>query len=492
MGFGEKKKEPLNFSVGRLTIQEGTVSFSAPQLETDFTAQVTERPIPGSRALVLHGSGLIRNGHAELKLRGDSLAAFLEPGHSFGLEGCFTWGYTHGRLGGIVESPLTFQGANFEFEMTGPSPAVLFPITRVKLPDLPRYQIQAHIIQQEKKWIIQNIQGIVGGSDFSGEVFFEEMEKKSRLVGRLKSNQLALIDIGIGQDQPPENTSTPLEPIEIDVNLEFQGHRVITPLILEEVRTLLRVKEGQLYLDSLNFGLTGGQVHAMVKLDTHYSPMPTTLDARFQRLDLNRLLAPLGIKQQDSGTLSGQAQFTSGGGSLTDILSSAEGSAFFVVTRAQLNSLLLALARLDLAKTLNSLLFIDNSVEVRCAVAQVRAHQGILSITPVVIDSTSTKVTGGGTVDLRRNHLDLTFEPHPKDLSLFSAYSPFHVTGSLQSPEVRPKVGPLGGRMAAAAALAALVGPVGAVMPFIEPGIGDDNDCQDLVRDTAIPFEDKR
>lgn len=490
--FGEQKEKTAssNLSIGRLTIRDGLLTFFAPHLNADLTAQVTEFPIPGNRALTLRGSGRIRDGHAELDLRGDSLAKLLVAGRPYGMDGCFTWGNTHGRWGGTLKNPFIFQGADFEFEMSGPSPAAIFPITGIKLPALPPYRVQAHVSQQENKWIAQDIQGTVGGSDFSGDIMWEEVTgKPPHLTGRLKSNQMALKDIGIGKE-PPEDTSKQPEPMMMDVNLEFYSRRVFAPpLSLETLKTQLRVKEGKIHLDALSFEMTGGQVRAIVSLDTHYNPMPTSIDAHFQRLDLSQLLAPLKLSQHNRGTLSGRLHLISGGGPVFDLLASAKGTAFFIVTRGQLDSLLLALARLDLAKTLNSLLLLDNSVELRCAVAQVDARDGILSITPLVVDTTSTKVTGGGTIDLRRKQLDITIEPQPKDLSLFSAYSPFHITGSFQSPEVRPKVGQIGGRMAAAAALAALVGPIGAVMSFIEPGIGEDNDCQDLMRSISVPFE---
>jgi len=489
--FGKPSEQPLNIKIKQLSVQEGSLTFFAPHLDTDFTAQITEKPIISNHAVALHGIGRIRNGHTELKLRAESLAVFLESWRSLNLDGCFTWGYTSGRIGGMLVDPLKFQGFDFEIEMNGPSPAVLYPLTGINLPYLPLYKIQAHIKQQQNKWMISNIEGLIGGSDFAGDLVWEVSNKQlPRLFGKLKSNQLSLIDIGIGKDTPPQNPPPPAEPLNFDVNLEFYGKKVISPLILEEVKTLIRVKEGQFYLDSLNFGLTGGQVNATIKLDSHFNPMPINLTTQFKLLDLNRLLAPLGIKQQDSGNLSGKLQFVSKGGNIIETFKTAEGNAFFMVTRAQLDSILLALARLDLAKTLNSVLLIDKSVAVRCAVAKVIAHNGVFTFDPIVIDAATTKVTGNGTINLLINQLDFTFEPHPKDLSLFSAYSPFRVTGNLQSPEVRIKVGSLGGRMAAAAALGALIGPVGAVMPFIEPGIGEDNDCQNLVNNASINVTD--
>lgn len=489
--FNESKDPPLKIKIAQLTIQEGIVNFSAPQLQTDFSAQIIETPSSGKHSVIMHGTGLIRDTPSEIKLITASLAAFVEHNNLFSLEGSFKWGDTYGNLIGSLSEPALLKGLNLEFEINGSNPAMLYPLTGIKLPDLPQYHLHARAIQQNKRWIVKNIDGLIGASDFTGQIIWDETSKIPQLSGRLKSNLLALLDIGIGKNSPAQNPPPPNEPIKFNANVAFSGKKVITPLIFEGLNTLIRVKNGQIYLDALNFELSGGQVQAGVKLNSHYHPMPITVELRFQRLDLNQLLAAAGIKKHDIGNLSGQLNFSSNGGSLIELFSTVEGNAFFVVTRAQLDSILFALARLDLAKTLNSFLLIENSVEVRCAVAKVNASKGIFSIKPIVIDAATTKVTGGGTINVLRNTLDFTFEPHPKDISLFSAYSPFYVNGSIQSPIVRPKVGALGGRMAAAAALAALVGPIGAVMPFIEPGIGEDNDCQDLVNNAKLIFENK-
>ena len=484
-----------HFTIDKMTLQNGRITFSDPNAAIEVTAHVTEQPSTEDwRTLILHGSGLVQGGQAEIELRTASLSILLGSGQSFALEGCFTLGNTHGCWAGAIASPWTLQGTELELELSGPSPAALFPITQVVFPALPPYHFAGHFSQKGSRWLIQNLQGSVGNSDFAGAVTWEGATKRPRVEGHLQSHHLDLKDLGIGQPVAPPPTTgqavrtatlaaTQPAPVAIDADLDFQGDQVVMPVVIQEVQTHLHVKDGQIRLEPFDCELAGGRVAATVGMDTQHHPTPITLDAHFRALDLKHLFATLGILQQNNGSLTGQMQFHSdGGNSVEQLLAHAEGTALFAVAHGQLDSLLLALARLDLTKTLTSLLFLDNSVELRCAVAGVRAHGGVLTIAPLVIDTTSTKVTGGGTVDLRKEVLDLTFEPHPKDLSLLSAHSPLRVTGGFQSPEVRPEVGPLGGRMAAAAALGVLVGPVGAIMPFIEPGIGEDHDCQDLVR----------
>ena len=77
--------------------------------------------------------------------------------------------------------------------------------------------------------------------------------------------------------------------------------------------------------------------------------------------------------------------------------------------------------------------------------------------------------------------LDLKLLAHPKKPSL-SARAPILVTGSFARPDVKPDPGVLAARGGAAAVLGAILTPVGALIPFIELGLGKDSDCQGLVR----------
>ena len=481
----EQPLPPLE--VERLTIRAGRITLNDSISAIKFAGQFHETPDLSARALSLQGQGTIRNYPTTLELRAGSFSAFLVPGRVFNWEGCFNWGATHARSAGILRTPRSLQDWDLEFEMSGENPADLTLITGIKLLDLPAYQVRGHLSQQGKKWITRNLYGVLGGSDFIGEITWEDATPRPLLTGQLHSNQLALIDLGIGQ--PITNTSP--EPWEIDIDLAFQGRRVLTPVVLEELTTRMRARAGRIRFEPIDFALAGGRVRASLELNTHFNPMPMVSEAHFQRLDLNQLLLPLNLNQKNLGNLTGRLILSGAGGSLPEVLTTGEGEAVLAVTRGQMNSLLLTLARLDIANTIVSLLFLGESVDLRCAVTQIRAAQGTLTIAPLVVDTTSTKVTGSGTIDLVRQHLELNLEPHPKDLSLFSAYTPLLVSGKLHDPQVRPKVGALGGRMAAAAALAAIMGPLGAVLPFIEPGIREDSDCQDLVRSSTLILEDR-
>jgi hypothetical protein len=61
----------------------------------------------------------------------------------------------------------------------------------------------------------------------------------------------------------------------------------------------------------------------------------------------------------------------------------------------------------------------------------------------LLIDTTDTKVLGGGFIDLHDKQLGLKLEPKAKDFSLFSAQAPLYIFGPLAKPAAGPKLGEL-------------------------------------------------
>jgi len=124
----------------------------------------------------------------------------------------------------------------------------------------------------------------------------------------------------------------------------------------------------------------------------------------------------------------------------------------------------------------------DVQVRLRCAVANLNLKQGIATPQALVIDTTDTIVTASGTINFRSETLDLVTKPVPKDPSPFVLRSPILDRGTLKKPDVKPQMGPLLARGAAAVALGAL-NPFLAVIPFIETGPGEDSNCGELLRE---------
>src|SRR3546814_14411934 len=105
----------------------------------------------------------------------------------------------------------SMEGMNVDLEIAGPTLAALFPILGIGLPETPPYSLQEHLAQQGKVFAFENFKGVVGDSDLSGNLRFDNSRKPLTIAGDLVSSNLEFNDLGplIGIPPSPEKAVTP-------------------------------------------------------------------------------------------------------------------------------------------------------------------------------------------------------------------------------------------------------------------------------------------
>ena len=129
----------------------------------------------------------------------------------------------------------------------------------------------------------------------------------------------------------------------------------------------------------------------------------------------------------------------------------------------------------------------DRPIKLHCAVADFDVKSGVMHVDALILDTEVTTIGGSGSIDLAQEKLDLTLNQRTKRTSLLALRSPIYIRGNFVNPEVGVDKGRMVVRGAGAIALA-LINPLLAVIPLIDPGPGKDSDCRRLVRDAkALP-----
>lgn len=170
-----------------------------------------------------------------------------------------------------------------------------------------------------------------------------------------------------------------------------------------------------------------------------------------------------------SGKLDAQIKVARRGRSTAKILAGLGGDMRMHVREAAISHLLVEGAGVDLAQALGLAIKGDEALPILCNVADFGVQAGVIRPKIFVVNTRDSTIWLDGTASLRTEQLDVRAVVSPKDFSPLSLRTPLHVRGTFSTPAVSLEVGKLAGK-AGAAALLALLNPLAAIIPFIDPG----------------------
>jgi hypothetical protein len=238
----------------------------------------------------------------------------------------------------------------------------------------------------------------------------------------------------------------------------------------------VKLEDGLLRLDPLNFGVAGGDIRSTIRMDARESPIRTRADITARGLDLGGLFPDAEPARDAVGKVGGDVALTGTGNSVAQMLGSANGDVALGMGRGRISNLLMELAGLDIYESLKFLIGKDRQVPIRCAFGDFAVEDGVMNARALAFDTTDTIIVGQGTISLRDETLDLELRPRPKDRSLLSLRSPLVATGTFKNPSFRPDMARVGLRGALALALGSIAPPA-ALLATLELGPGEDSGC---------------
>jgi len=271
----------------------------------------------------------------------------------------------------------------------------------------------------------------------------------------------------------------------VDVRLRFRGESIDTPgFPVRNLDTTVNLERGKLRLDPLGVDIAGGKLSGVVALDGSGGEPSTEFDLALTQLKLADMFRGTRFEKEMGGTFGGKVKLAAHGDTLRRMAATANGRATLAMGEGRVSALMVEVLGIDAAEALGFLLGRDRGVPVRCMVADLRVTEGYAVSEALVFDTTDTNVIGNAKVNLGRETLDVTMLAHPKDPSPLSARTEVGVGGTFIEPSVRINTPGLLARGAAAVGLGVVLGPLAGLLPLIEPGLGEDSPCGELLRNT--------
>jgi hypothetical protein len=402
-------------------------------------------------------------------------------------------GETHALVRGAITQPFHLDRYQASVTLSGPSLADLYFLTGLVLPRTPPYRMTVAVSRDGSFYRLDDINALLGGTDLGGNLVVDVSKEIPKLTGRLASRTLLFQDLGplVGGGKAAPAAHTYLLPDTVlhterlrqtDAEVDYSAAAIRSrDFPLRALTTHISVENGVMNLKPLAFSLTQGKILGALKIDARKTIPTSTVDAR-----LSDIHAETFIKTADkpiTGVLEARAVLTGTGNSVHAAASNASGSFTAVVPTGGMRHSLAEWTGVDVLTALSLNLSGDNSnTNLRCAVANFDARQGVLASRQIVIDTEPVLVEGSGNINLRDETLDLRLQGKPKHFQLVRLRAPITVSGPWQHPVLGVKAGPAVAQGGIGAALG-LLNPFAAILAFIDPGLAKDANCGPLLSD---------
>lgn len=443
------------------------------------------------------------------------MLALKSEGTPFPVQADFRSGNTRVAFIGTVSDPMKMGGVDLKLKFAGDSLGELYDLTGVLLPDTPPFETDGRLVakidaEKTSVYDYRNFNGRIGDSDIHGSLTYTTGKPRPKLEGDLESRQLRLADLGplIGVDtgkgaeqskrseekkgektNQPAGKVLPYDRFEtdkwdvMDADVRFKGRRIEhgSSLPLSDLSTHIILKNADLRLQPLKFGMAGGTINSNIHLEGDKKPMQGRADIQARRLKLKELMPDVELMQKTIGEMNGDAEFRGTGNSIAALLGTSNGNLKLLMNDGVISRNLMEILGLNVGNFIVGQIFGDDEVRVNCAAANLDLVNGVARPSIFAFDTENAIINVTGTASMASEQLDLTINPESKGIRIVTLRSPLYVRGSFKDPQAGVKAGPLIARGAVAAALATLVTPAAALLALISPSEGQENQCSNIL-----------
>ena len=481
-------------------------------------AAASVRLAPGETGLRLKATGQYKKLPVRIDLRTAGVLALLDEGDDAKAQPLSLRaivGRAEIAFDGTTRNPLHFTGLKGRFRLAGESLSAVGDALGITLPTTPPFTTHGTLVKDADVWKAVFEAASIGSSRLSGAFTYDKRPKVPLLAGRLEGSRLVLADLGPAVGTPPPGSGTakanaattgrviPDKRFDLpslramDANVVIRigtfdpGTDIIEPL--HPARAHLLLADGVLTIADFEGVTAQGRLAGFLQLDGRSERALWTADLRLLGVNLAhwlRLKRAGDAPPYLTGKLDALVKVKGSGRSTAEILGSLDGDIRMHLREAAISHLAVEFAGLDVAQALGLMVKGDAPLPILCNVADLDVVKGVARPKVFVLNTRDSTIWIDGTVSLRDESLDLRAVVSPKDFSPLSLRTPVHVKGTLGSPKVSLEMGKLAGK-AGAAGLLALLNPLAAIIPFIDPGAQKDAaqtdaECANLVRTSGV------
>jgi uncharacterized protein involved in outer membrane biogenesis len=389
----------------------------------------------------------------------------------------------------------------------------LYYLTGLSLPNTPPYRIAGALSRNGLTYDFKRFNGSVGDSDVSGDLSVLTGGERPLLKAAIVSKRLDFDDLGSlvgaapatgrgetasagqkveGAQRAAGGLLLPTATLQVeriramDAEVTYRAAAVNAPrLPLRKVSLDLDLKKGVLNLNPISFGFSRGDLTGQIKLDASGKVPRTDADLRLSNGRLEEFVTIRNDgKPALEGVIAARIKLTGYGDSVHKAAASSDGAVTIVIPKGEIRQAFAELLGINASKGLLLLLSDSNKeTSLRCGLADFKVAKGVMTAQQVVFDTGVVLAKGSGTIDLETERIDLRIDGDSKKTRLVRLFAPITIKGPLSQPKVGVELGRVAAQGGIAAILSGLLGPLGTLLPFVDPGLEKNADCIALMQE---------
>ena len=489
--------------INHLVIRDGRLSLD--ELKRDLTLRATLSAREGSDGQAgfhLDGRGTMNGTPLRLEVRGGPFIN-IRRDRPYGFKAELSGVGSTLIADGSITRPFDLGQFTAALSLQGRDMADLYLLTGITTPNTPPYRLSGTLKRDDTVFTFNDVSGRVGTSDLSGDLKVDKVGDRRRVDADLRSNLLDIDDLSAVLGGTPRVTASgdtvttsgagakllPTAPLNVerlrvmDGTLRYRAARVKrNELDIRQVDLGADLKDGILKLDPVSFDFNRGSLNGTARINANRDTPYTTADFRLRGYPLESIVPARDGAPVVTGSALGRAKLEGPGASVHDFAANSTGTLSLVVPQGRMRAAFAELLGINVTAGLGKLLSGDTgSSEIRCAVADFTVRRGIATARTFVVDTTPVLARGAGTIDLGAETMNLRIDGETKQPRLIRLWSPITLRGPLTAPAIGIEGGAVAGQVGLGAALGALINPLIALLPFVDPGLAEDANCGALI-----------
>jgi AsmA family protein len=427
-----------------LNVHDAQVSYQDDKQKRSFQVVAEIDPRTG---VTIRGSGLVDGATVRVQANGGPLLS----GKAWPFSARLAGPQLRMAAVGSMAAPLTMNKMNFDVTAEADDLKRIDRIIEAGLFGTQPVSLQAKVARDGQSWHVDGLRGRIGGSPVDGYIHTHKEDGRTKLEGRVHFSALDFDDLAsnaghakaLALEQAEGLKLVPNTRINIrkirrtDGHIAFVADRIVggrRPSSIKDAQGTLDLEDRILTVSDLRLGLDKGAIVGRAVVDQRDdAPHPAvTLD-----LDLkdSTLSAIAGGKSADvDAKLRGRVRLRGRGDTLREAVGTSNGRIGLAATDGALPAKMAAMLGFDVGKALTA----DKSdvASLRCALIGLKLTNGRGAVTPLLVDTSSSQLTGSGTVSFPQETLSLRLIGAAKGKAVLQFPGTISAEGTIRAPKI--------------------------------------------------------